>query len=288
MSWIWTALMPHPPILVPEVGRGGELEAALTTGGISAVMDRICGDLSGSDGGTSTRVRAETEEEFAVQAPDRLLLISPHQPYIEGALAVNRSETSRGSFAAFGVPNVSFNLKNPVDDALALADFLENAGIPAGFTDSRNLDRDQGTMVPLYFLEKRLGTLPPVVLMNVSGLGRELAYDMGRALASFEDGQRWGLIASGDLSHRLTPNAPAGYSPSGALFDRKVVEALERCDMDIIRSLSLKTIFEAGECGLCPVSALIGFCSASGRDINVLSYEGPFGVGYCCAISMKR
>ena len=284
MSWIWTALMPHPPILVPEVGRGGEFGASLTADGISGIMERICCE----SGGTPVRSGEKAEGSSPGQAPDRLLLISPHQPYAEGALAVNRSERAKGSFAVFGVPNVSFDLVNPVDDALALAKFLEGEGIPVGLTNSRSLDRDQGSMVPLYFLEKRLGTLPPVVLMNASGLGRELAYRMGRALAAFDDGQRWGFIASGDLSHRLTPTAPAGYSPSGEVFDRKVVEALERCDMEIIRSLSVQSIFEAGECGLCPVSAMIGFCSASGMSIDVLSYEGPFGVGYCCAISMKR
>ena len=256
--------MPHPPIIVPEVGKGAEAGAALTIKGVSDIMSRV------SDA-----------------VPDRLLLISPHQPYIEGTLAVNISASAMGSFAAFGVPNVSFSLTNSLNDAMALSKFLESAGIPVAFTDSRSLDRDQGSMVPLYFLKKQFGELPPTVLMNACGLGMELAFKLGEALSSFDDGHRWGFIASGDLSHRLTPNAPAGHSPFGTIFDKAVQAALSACSIDILKALPPRTIYEAGECGLCSASAMIGFCSASGSAIDVLSYEGPFGVGYCCAISMK-
>ena len=264
-SWIWSALLPHPPIIVPEVGRGGELGAKPTVDGVLEIMNRVSSDI-----------------------PDRLLLMSPHQPYADGALFINSAKTASGSFAAFNAPNVSIDTTTPTEDTDSLAKFMKSSGIPVTVGSACDLSRDQGSMVPLYFMQKQIDRLPPTVLMNVSGLGSELAFKVGELLASFNDGRRWALIASGDLSHRLVQGAPAGYSPSGAVFDKTVVDAVRHCDMDAIRSLSAKTIFEAGECGLCPLSAMIGLCSASGDRIDLLSYEGPFGVGYCCAISMKR
>ena len=92
--------------------------------------------------------------------------------------------------------------------------------------------------------------------------------------------------ASGDLSHRLTPDAPAGYSPEGKKFDAAVVAALSSVDPSELLALTPQKREEAGECGLCSVMAMLGFCRALGRTIEVISYEGPFGVGYCNALSL--
>jgi AmmeMemoRadiSam system protein A len=88
------------------------------------------------------------------------------------------------------------------------------------------------------------------------------------------------LIASGDLSHRLTPDAPYGYRPEGPVFDRLVIDALREREWKRIEGLDPDLIEEAGECGLRPLAILLGAARAAGLDSQVLSYEGPFGVGY--------
>lgn len=265
MAWKWAALMPHPPILVPEVGRGREREAAVTAEGVAAL------------------VRAIREMGPA----DAILLASPHQPYAPGALAVNRADALRGSFAPFGAPQVSFDIASAAEEIRALASFLAREQFPSRFGESGDLTRDQGATVPLYFLRRELGSLPPVVLVSPIGLDPASAFELGRTLASFDDGRSWGLLASGDLSHRLNPAAPAGYSPAGRVFDDAVVAALRANDAGALLDMPAAAREEAGECGLRSALAMLGLVSAAdGRReaIDVLSYEGPFGVGYCNAL----
>lgn len=262
MSWIWAALMPHPPIIVPEVGSGREKEASATLDGVDALM----------------------RELTQAGRPDCILLLSPHQPYVIGSYAVNAEPIVKGSFAPFGASQVSFELRTPTVDADSISDYLIKNGLSVSTAGSRDLTRDQGSTVPLYFLRKAYGVLPPVVLSSPVGLDLAEANELGRALASFNDGKRWGFLASGDLSHRLKPGAPAGYSPSGKVLDSAVVDSLESIDASKILSLPLRTVEDAGECGLRSVLAMIGLCRELGGPIEVVSYEGPFGVGYCNAV----
>jgi aromatic ring-opening dioxygenase LigB subunit len=255
--------MPHPPIIVPGVGGGREKEAAATLAGVAELMKRL----------------------NTLGMPDRILLLSPHQIYTPGAFAVNRAPLIKGGLSLFGVPEASFTLRIPMEGADALAGHLEEKGVPVGATESDSLVHDQGSTVPLYFLEKSCGKLPEIVLSSPIGLGRNLSLELGRALASFGDGRRWGLLASGDLSHRLKPGAPAGFSPAGAVFDKAVVECLESVSASALLAMPEKTVADAGECGMRSAIAMIGLVSELGGQIDVLSYEGPYGVGYCNAIA---
>jgi len=96
--------------------------------------------------------------------------------------------------------------------------------------------------------------------------------------------RRYGLIASGDLSHCLKKDGPYGFYPEGPKFDQKLIESLK--ERDITTFLKLGEIFpQAGECGLRSFSFLLGILEAAKVDWQpqILSYEGPFGVGYLVA-----
>jgi aromatic ring-opening dioxygenase LigB subunit len=153
--------------------------------------------------------------------------------------------------------------------------------------ESGDLSRDQGSSVPLHFFRKCYGDLPETILSSPIGLDRAMSVKLGEALASFDDGKKWGLLASGDLSHRLKPGAPAGFNPMGQKFDNAVVDALKTTDPGPILNLSPDSIEDAGECGMRSALAMLGFVPKLGGRIEVLSYEGPFGVGYCNAVWTK-
>lgn len=265
MSWRWAALMPHPPIVVPEVHRGTGCDAQDTMNGMTAVAQRI---------------------RF-LGVPDVIMLLSPHQPYVPGSVAFNTAPYISGSFESFGAPDVTFEIESPSDAIMDLADYLRERGSPAMYGEMPDLSRDQGSSVPLYFLRRSLGSLPFVLLASPIGLDATGAYDLGRVLADFDDGRSWGLLASGDLSHRLKHGGPNGYSPAGEVFDRAVVESLESNDASRLLGMTCETVDEAGECGMRSVLAMLGLVrelDASNDAIDVLSYEGPYGVGYCTAL----
>ena len=265
MSWVWSALMPHPPILVPEVGRGRENEAAETLRGCERLLSAVAG-----------------------QKPDVLLLLSPHQPYAPGAFFLNAASLYRGSFALFGAPGVILSPASLGEGCDELADFLSRSGVRVHAAAIPDLTEDQGSMVPLYFLRRAWGDLPPVVLASPIGLTPERAFELGRLLAEFQSGFRWALLASGDLSHRLTPDAPSGYAPEdGLAFETAIEDALRSCSPHPLLSLSRDCVERAGECGYRSVMVMLGLVEALGAnagDIEIFSHEGPFGVGYCHAL----
>lgn len=261
MSWLWAALTPHPPIIVPGVGGGREKEAAVTLEGIAGVMERV-----------------------SERKPEAILLLSPHQPYALGAFALNCTPVVSGGLVMYGARDASFELRTPQSKVDALAEFLGADDVPVSMVTSPDLDRDQGSSVPLYFLKNAYGELPDVVLSSPIGLDRASSFKLGEVLSKFDDERAWGLLASGDLSHRLKPGAPAGYSPMGEKFDAAIVESLKKADPSPILELPRRLIEDAGECGMRSVLAMLGMVSALGGKIDVLSYEGPYGVGYCNAI----
>jgi aromatic ring-opening dioxygenase LigB subunit len=105
-------------------------------------------------------------------------------------------------------------------------------------------------------------------------LGIEEHLEFGRAVAAAVEasGRRTLFVASGDLSHRLTPGAPAGYDERGQQFDRQVADSFTRADWDSLVHLPPSLVEAAG--------ILFGVLSGREHRTRLLSYEGPFGVGY--------
>ena len=139
-------------------------------------------------------------------------------------------------------------------------------------------------MVPLHFLKRAL-TGVSLVPLTFSWLPLETHFAFGQAIrkAAEASQKRVAVIASGDLSHRLLPNAPAGYDPLGKVFDEQLVAAVSRADIRAILKFDIGLIERAGECGLRPIVILLGALDGLKVKPEVLSYEGPFGVGYMVA-----
>ncbi|MDD4184182.1 MAG: AmmeMemoRadiSam system protein A, partial [Candidatus Izemoplasmatales bacterium] len=88
------------------------------------------------------------------------------------------------------------------------------------------------------------------------------------------------FIGSGDLSHKLKINGPYGFAPEGPAFDKLITDILESGDFDMLLSIDQQLSEKAAECGLRSFAMMAG--ALDGKDIEkeLLSYEGPFGVGY--------
>ncbi|WP_024822315.1 AmmeMemoRadiSam system protein A [Aminobacterium mobile] len=259
--WKWACLVPHPPIIVPEVGHGREKEAHQTLNGMK-----------------------ELTYHLKNQKPDILFLLSPHAPQGSGLFFLETS-CYAGDLSMFGAPQVSVEIKSDGEKCKALYSFLQGE-VPISHVQKEKVFLDHASLVPLYFFHKAWGVFPTLIVANPMGLSLKEALKTGEILQKFKrPGESWGLIASGDLSHRVTRDAPAGYSPLGSFFDEQVVHAIKMSDPEILLDLPSRTIYEAGECGL--RSALV-FLALSGEKAKpkLLSYEAPFGVGYATAIAV--
>lgn len=258
--WKWACLVPHPPIIIPEVGRGNEKEAVRTIQGMSDLTQRL-----------------EKEK------PDILFLLSPHAPYTRGLLFLE-AQLYKGDLSLFGVPEISMQINGNEEKTELISNYLKQS-VPVEVIKEKKGHLDHASLVPLYFFYKKWGSLPNLILANPIGLTLEESAKVGEMLHQFRDALQWGLVASGDLSHRVKPGAPAGYSPLGAFFDEQVVRAIQHSDPDLLLSLPMRTIEEAGECGLRSVLIFLGL---SGHTTKLLSYEAPFGVGYAVALAIPQ
>jgi AmmeMemoRadiSam system protein A len=91
------------------------------------------------------------------------------------------------------------------------------------------------------------------------------------------------FVASGDLSHRLKPEAPAGYNPAAHRFDEEVVDALQDNSPNRIIDIDQELRRTAGECGYRSMLVALGATQKLTPACDVLNYEAPFGVGYLVA-----
>ncbi|MDP3995788.1 MAG: class III extradiol dioxygenase subunit B-like domain-containing protein [bacterium] len=145
---------------------------------------------------------------------------------------------------------------------------------------------DWGFQVPLFYLAE--GFKGKTEMSLVGNEKPEFYFEQGRKLCADYDMQknkdRYGLIASGDLSHCLKKEGPYGFNPEGPEFDKELVEALKKKDIKNI--LKLDDIYPgAGECGLRSICFILGILQEAkiNWQTEVLSYEGPWGVGYLVA-----
>jgi len=248
------ALCAHPPILLSEVG-GLESQRVRATAEAMRELDVI----------------------LAGHRADVAVVISPHSPSSTTSLPVQHAAHLAGDLARFRAPQV--RVEAVVDTALvtALLGDAQRAGYALTWAEENDLDH--GIVVPLYSLPQAMAN-KRCVFLGVSGWPLARFFDFGAWLHQRLLGRSAILLASGDLSHRLTPNAPYGFRPEGPVFDRIVIGALRDHEWGRIEGMDRDLIEEAGECGLRPLAILLGAARAAGLASQVLSYEGPFGVGY--------
>ena len=262
------AILPHPPIMVKEIG-GEEIKKVEST--ISA-MKKIAAD-------------------FEKEKIETVVIISPHAPMIPKTFTMLKAEKYEGDFSNFGFAKKSWEFSGNAALALKIQEKTREKNIPLLALQANKLDH--GILVPLYFLsasakasaDKSKKSDFKIVPFSYSFLSREIHLNFGEVLkeAAQEQKENIALVASGDLSHSLTEDAPAPFNPAGKEFDEKIKELLEAQKFDEIIDLDEGLVENAAECGYRSILILLGAIKSSDFKAKVLSYEGPFGVGYLVA-----
>ena len=258
-SVVFAGIAPHPPIMVPEVGREAIVDVRHSIDAMADLTARVI------------RSGAET-----------IVIISPHAPLERDAFVAYDGPQLYADFANFRAPTAT--VQAPLDDEL-LNEIMRSAAAQSLATNRiKNRDLDHGTAVPLYFLQ-RSGWHGSVVALGYSFLSNEDHLRFGNCIRQAVDNlaKPVAFIASGDLSHRLQPGAPAGYDQQAHLFDEEVVDAIQSCATGRIVNLDPELRRTAGECGYRSMLVAIGVAQGFAPSCEVISYEAPFGVGYLVA-----
>lgn len=260
-SVVFSGIAPHPPLLVPEVG--GDR--------IKRVAD-------------SQRSLAEFSRRLVESKPETVVVISPHSPSDPISFTARSTKELRGDFHDFNAPDVELTFPNDLELIKAIAATAREEGVELKEL-ARDYPLDHGALVPLYYI-REAGWVGPAAVFGFTEQSNDAHLAFGRAIANGAASvkRRIALVASGDLSHRLIVGGPYEFEPTAHLFDEQIVNSIASGDTHGVLDVEPTLRLCAGECGYRSIVIALGCVGPKLTDPQVLSYEGPFGVGYMVAV----
>ena len=258
MSILAAYMVPHPPMIVPEVGRGSEQQIAATT-----------------------RSYEKAAKEIASLRPDTIIITSPHSVMYADYFHISPGKSASGDFGRFRASQVRFHESYDAELVSGIADIARRQGFPAGVMGERDRELDHGTMVPLYFIRREY-TGGKIVRIGLSGLPLTEHYRMGQIIREAVEklGRRAVFVASGDLSHKLQDYGPYGYAEEGPQYDSRIMDVCGRAAFGELFDFDETFCDKAAECGHRSFVIMAGALDGLSVKAQQLSHEDITGVGY--------
>ncbi len=251
-------MVPHPPLIIPDVGKGEEKKIQRTIDAYQKVAEAV-GRLQ----------------------PETIVLLSPHQIMYADYFHISPGQGARGDFGQFRAARTSMEVAYDTEFVRVLCEKAGASGLPVGTLGERERKLDHGTMVPLYFVNQ-FWTEYRLVRIGLSGLPLAAHYRLGHCIQTAAQtlGRNTVVIASGDLSHKLKEDGPYGYQEEGPVYDGRIMDVMGRGAFGELLEFSEDFCEKAAECGHRSFTIMAGALDRTEVEARRLSYEGPFGVGY--------
>lgn len=268
MPIVGAFMVPHPPIILPEVGNGEEKKISDTT-----------------------RAYEQVAEEIAELMPETIIISSPHSIMYADYFHISPGKHASGDMGRFNARKVNFEEDYDtelVDHICMIASTGEKGErlseiqeFPAGTMGERDRFLDHGTMIPLYFIRQKYQNFK-IVRIGLSGLSLPVHYEMGQIIqeAVKRTGRRVVFVASGDLSHKMKEEGPYGYTKEGPEYDDRIMEVCESGEFDRLLDFDETFCEKAAECGHRSFVMMAGVLDGLSVKAHKLSHEATFGVGY--------
>ncbi len=258
MAILAAFMVPHPPMIVPAVGRCGEAQVQETIDAYEKVAD-----------------------EIAKLSPDTIIITSPHSIMYSDYFHISPGKGAKGSFARFNAPEVSFQEEYDTELVDRINEIAYDASFPAGTLGERDPELDHGTMVPLWFIRKKYPK-GRIVRIGLSGLGLLDHYRLGQMIQEAVDevNRKVVFVASGDLSHKLQDYGPYGFSKEGPVYDQRIMHVAARAAFDEMFDFKEDFCEKAAECGHRSFVIMAGALDGKVVAAHVYSHQDVTGVGY--------
>lgn len=257
--FVFAGLVPHSPLLLPSIGKDNQQQLEKTI--------------------NATKTFAEN---LFLAKPDTIIIISSHATKHEDAFSINMSDAYVTSFKDFGDMATSTIFSPDLNLIAQIRRAARNTDRSVTLNSSEMLD--YGTGVPLELLTSDTFR-PNIVPISLSGLSPKEHLDFGAMLKDVihTSNKRIAVVASGDLSHCLTKDAPGGFHENAADFDNEVQRAITELSSSTLLSLDEELERNAKACVYQQLLILFGVIERKTLRPEILSYEYPFGVGYLVA-----
>lgn len=258
MALLAAYVLPHPPVIIPAVGKGQEQAIQATIDAFETVSAHI-----------------------KSLKPNTIIIMSPHGHSYSDYVHISPQDEVTGDFSTFGAFDTTYHFTYDHGLRHKLVTALNDKGIYAGTKGQRSRGVDHGALVPLAYIQDAYKDFK-IIRISQSGLSKLDHVKIGNTIKAIADAssKRVVFIASGDLSHKLKSDGPYGYHPASSRFDDAVTTYLENGDFLNLLMMDNTLIKEAAECGMRSFYTLAGVLDQSTFTATLHSYQGPFGVGY--------
>jgi len=221
-------------------------------------------------------------EDLYISKPDIILLISTSEILDEEEFLINVSPTFNTDLKEFGdlVTKKEYQGDLSLPNKIYEACLLHN--LKARLFIKQNLIYNFS--IPLIYLANHL-TDVKILPITVSTQNHKSHVKLGEIIKEiiFTTNKRVAVIVSGDLSHTLNSDSPAGYNKFGEIFDNKIQEFLSQKILSGMLQLDENNITEAKETIFKQLLVLMGIMLNVQYDYKLYCYEAPFGVGHLTA-----
>ena len=251
-------MVPHPPVIIPEIGHGEEQKLRETSDSYRKAAAKIAG-----------------------WKPETVVVISPHSVMYADYFHISPGTGAQGDFGQFRASQVKFQVDYDTEFVKVLAREAEARDIPAGTLGEREKRLDHGTMVPLYFLDRYMQDYR-LVRVGLSGLPFTVHYELGECIRKTAEllDRDVVIIGSGDLSHKLKEDGPYGFQKEGPEYDERIMDVMGRGAFGELFDFSEDFCDKAAECGHRSFTIMAGALDGLKVKTERLSHQGTFGVGY--------
>ncbi len=258
MSIVAAFMVPHPPMIVPEIGRGSEQQVEKTI-----------------------KAYEKVAEEIAALKPETIIISSPHSVMYSNYFHVSPGARAKGSFAEFGAPQVKFDIEYDEELVNRIDAKAGTAHFPVGTLGEKNPSLDHGTMVPLWFILKKYKDFK-LVRTGLSGFDLLKHYEYGMMIKDAVEalGRRVVYVASGDLSHKLQDYGPYGFAEEGPVYDSRIMDVCSGGRFGELFDFDENFCDKAAECGHRSFVIMAGALDGRAVEATQYSHEDVTGVGY--------
>ena len=131
MSLVLAAIAPHPPLLIPSIGKD-----------LVKKMEK------------TQKALQKLEEDLYLAKPDIILIISPHGSYFPNAFSVNVCPEFETDLKEFGDLATKLKFKGEMHISALISDRAKEENFPVAMITEKDLDH--GSIVPLFALCQHL------------------------------------------------------------------------------------------------------------------------------------
>lgn len=254
MALAFAGLVPHSPLLAPNIGKEHRTQLGKTLEAYNLLAKNL-----------------------AAAQPEAIVIISAHAASGPDWWNANVCLNYQVDLSLFG----DLLTQGQWPGALGLAEELQGF---LGQTEQLRFysqpELDYGTAVPLLLLSEDLKNVPILPIGYIDNQPERQA-EFGRRLGEFL--RQWpgkaALIGSGDLAHCLGADQPNGLQARGHKFDQRLQEALRQNDGQALLELPIDKANETGQCAWLAYLTLQAALAGQAGSWQNLAYEAPFGVG---------